>query len=803
MHSSSSSPLKGALTMSPRIRKRPSAHLEVSTIGSCSSVVSLDEMAELEDSIAGLHRKPSSDEFSRIVNEISTHRRMNADVRNRRSHQSFASSDDGRSGHSRISSFDGDVSTLSAVNIPPCCCGQPECEVSRRVLQQIHDMESDLQLSAEIGQALLQRQDAIVHRSQQEAEEHAHQRDQLLARLTQTIKETQVLQRQLSQATFNLEAADQSHHALLSELDEVRHQLKQTKMHRIKASSLEAKLERVQTELEDTRVELANERRRFASAEAKQKQVVARRCEELRARWDGERSRMAQAQQAASQAKANIWDAVRARLAAKQGASESAAGASEEDEADPDPFSDDALREIMNEHEALRHENEHLQTLLRSMNDEMAELREMSEGPGPLVGVSLEADIDSSPMPWHASEPRERERRVVSDSSRSEAPSEDMTRRSDGLSEGTAITTPSTSSRAHMDDDVLSYDTGSIVAYGSERDFDTPMEQRTALLSTFLEAASSTYSKLQKADIDSLTARLQRQKLAGDVGHLSRTTVQANVRDLEGWREHFRKALDKEARRGVPTDSSLVSRRDFFTLLKLQRDILLEIARLRRCINEVHLNPGAAAKLLHEHLGANTLPANRSWISRMLTGVLSTESSSSASSTAASSAAPAAAMSTPSSATPDTSKAPVTSTTVQDSAFVRFVGNEAAPMAVPRSGSSRPSAAPPTRMMPRSRASALSSSVAVHAHGAYANTKSGVLKTKASQPALIELAATSSGAPNPSPNMVMPWKEPTLRTRARGLSDSSIHSTFLDHGAANDSVVDRVITSNTLTLASE
>ena len=99
----SSSPIKGAsATSSPRVRKRPSAYLEVSTIGSCPSVVSLDEMAELEDSVASLRRKPSNDEFSRIVSEISMHRRMNTSLRSRRSHQSLASSDDGRSGHSRV-----------------------------------------------------------------------------------------------------------------------------------------------------------------------------------------------------------------------------------------------------------------------------------------------------------------------------------------------------------------------------------------------------------------------------------------------------------------------------------------------------------------------------------------------------------------------------------------------------------------------------------------------------------------------------------------------------------------------------
>ena len=612
-------------------------------------------------------------------------------------------------------------------------------------------MESDLQLSAEIGQALLQRQDTIVHRSQQEAEEHAQQRDQLLARLSQTIKETQVLERQLSQANFNLEAADQSQHALLSELDEVRHQLKQLKMHRAKSSHLDAKLERAHNELEDMRAELAKERRRYAAAEAKHKQVISQRCDELQSRWNEEHERLS------CPTEPRAWDQIRAHLASKDAETK-----------ETDWLSDDTLRAMMEEHETIRRENEHLQALLRTTNDEVAELREMSEGPGPLVGVSLETDLGAQDR-------------------RSDAPSDD-TRPSDcGMSEGTGITTPSTSSYAHFDEDTMSYDTGSLHRFDSDRHLPvSQIEHRTAMLSSFIETASNTFTKIQKADIDSLASRLQRQKLAGDVGHLSRTTVQSSVRDIEEWRDHFRKAVDKEARRGVPQDSSLVSRRDFFALLKLQRESLLELARLRQCINEVHLHPSAAAKLLHEHLGAHTISTNRSWISRMFTGVLSSEPG------PAPAEAPAATAASPMS---------------NETSFVRIAGAESAPMAVPRNmPTSRLNGAPPSRVMPRSRAAALSTSVAVHAHGAY--NKPGMLKTKASQPALMEAAistkrATSGAHGDTSMVAPPPWQEHSLRPRTRGLSDSSIHSTFLEHGATSDNVVDRVITPHTLTLSTD
>ena len=355
------------------------------------------------------------------------------------------------------------------------------------------------------------------------------------------------------------------------------------------------------------------------------------------------------------------------------------------------------------------------------------------------------------------------------------------------MSEGTGITTPSTSSYAHFDEDAMSYDTGSLHRFDSDRHLPVShIEHRTAMLSSFIETASNTFTKIQKADIDSLASRLQRQKLAGDVGHLSRTTVQSSVRDIEEWRDHFRKAVDKEARRGVPQDSSLVSRRDFFALLKLQRESLLELARLRQCINEVHLHPSAAAKLLHEHLGAHTINTNRSWISRMFTGVLSSE---------------------PGPAPVEAPASTAASPASNETSFVRIAGAESAPMAVPRNvPMSRLNGAPPSRVMPRSRAAALSTSVAVHAHGAY--TKPGMLKTKASQPALMEAAistkrATSGAHGDASMVAPPPWQEHSLRPRTRGLSDSSIHSTFLEHGATSDNVVDRVITPHTLTLSTD
>lgn len=736
-----------------------------------SGVVSVDDLAEIEDSLASIQHKPSTGEFSWLVNEISLHRRKSASNAqlHKRSCQSLVSSNGDRS-HSRMSSVD-DESVLSAVAVRPCCCGQPECETGRRVALQLRDMESDLQLSAEIGQALLQRQDAIVHRSQQEAEEHALQRDQLLARLSQSIRENQALERKVAQLTFNLEAADQSHHALLAELESVRHQLKKAKMQRTKSAGLDAKLLRATNELEDARAELAAERRRYSASEARAKQLLARQCSELRARVNEERERVseererADAERARSDKAATAWDAVQALIASDR--------ASEDER-----VSQETLRVLSGEHEALRSENEQLRALFDAANDEISELRELAECVPVPRQESLAADLGDVLVPGtpHPDSPFACVGAVPEDgldSSRSDVPP-----RSDETHETrTAITTPSTSSRAFFDD-AASWDTNSLRGtMGSEAD--GSFETRTAMLSSLVDYASRTLAKLSAADIDTLTGRLQRQKLAGDVAHLSRTTVQASVRDVEGLREHFRRVLDREARQGTaPADGSLVTRRDFFAVLKLMREALLEIARLRRCINEVHLSPNQAARLLHEHLGANT--AKASWFTRMFTGVLGDGASSSAVPTV-----PAAA--------PSHEQAP------SESGFVGLMGVPTV-RAQPVPERRRGAGAPPSRVVSRASPAVMSTSVAVHVRGSQTAAAMArgpsALKPKASQPSL---AAASRVAESRPPALRDAAPEVRPMRRARGLSDSSIHSTFLEH----DEAVDRVITPATLTLEAD
>lgn len=274
------------------------------------------------------------------------------------------------------------------------------------------------------------------------------------------------------------------------------------------------------------------------------------------------------------------------------------------------------------------------------------------------------------------------------------------------------------------------------------------------------------------------------------------------MRDIEGLREHFRRQVDREGRDGRmglrdTADISLVTRRDFFALVKLLREMLLALARLRRAVNEVHLNPSNAATILHEQLDASMDYAPKgSWITRILTGALS------------SSDTPSSSPQTPAPGVP------------QESAFTRILGSTPSTPTQPAPlPGGRRARALPIHMVPRASA-AKPTSIAVQACGSQVPTsgshfpQSGLhgFPTRSS-------ALARSSRPRDAPEFARPMRIPeedpmrlrygdvydptrSLRPRTRGLSDSSIHSTYLEHGE-RDAPVDRVITAESLAVAPE
>ncbi|GAA5864602.1 hypothetical protein JCM1840_002165 [Sporobolomyces johnsonii] len=132
------------------------------------------------------------------------------------------------------------------------------------------------------------------------------------------------------------------------------------------------------------------------------------------------------------------------------------------------------------------------------------------------------------------------------------------------------------------------------------------IEQRTLALGQLIEHVAKLLGRLQGADIATQEKRLKKQNLpGGDVKHLAQANLRDLVTDIDSMRNHFRRVLEqeraslaKEAPASPHTSTeSLVSRRDFVSLVKLLRDLLFEASRLRSLVNRVHLEPVLASQL--------------------------------------------------------------------------------------------------------------------------------------------------------------------------------------------------------------
>lgn len=112
-----------------------------------------------------------------------------------------------------------------------------------------------------------------------------------------------------------------------------------------------------------------------------------------------------------------------------------------------------------------------------------------------------------------------------------------------------------------------------------------------SVLSSVLERASSLLHRLVVSDALTLTNRLKRQHLAGDVSHLSRSTVNSIVSEATLLRTNFRSLLE---------DDKIViacTRKDLRALFNFLKDAFNELGDLRVTLNDIILDPSLAPKI--------------------------------------------------------------------------------------------------------------------------------------------------------------------------------------------------------------
>ena len=112
-----------------------------------------------------------------------------------------------------------------------------------------------------------------------------------------------------------------------------------------------------------------------------------------------------------------------------------------------------------------------------------------------------------------------------------------------------------------------------------------------SVLSSVLERASSLLHRLILSDALTLTSRLKRQHLAGDVSHLSRSTVNSIVSEAALLRSNFRSLLEDDKIITVCT------RKDLRALFNFLKDAFNELGEMRVMLNDVVLDPSLAPKI--------------------------------------------------------------------------------------------------------------------------------------------------------------------------------------------------------------
>lgn len=92
-------------------------------------------------------------------------------------------------------------------------------------------------------------------------------------------------------------------------------------------------------------------------------------------------------------------------------------------------------------------------------------------------------------------------------------------------------------------------------------------------------------TRLRSADVPTLTKRLRKQHLPGDVGHLSQSTMKTLLAEVNDLRSQFR------------ADDMHVSRKEFILLVKLLKDVFADLIEMQGIINDVTINPAVAKEM--------------------------------------------------------------------------------------------------------------------------------------------------------------------------------------------------------------
>jgi hypothetical protein len=111
-------------------------------------------------------------------------------------------------------------------------------------------------------------------------------------------------------------------------------------------------------------------------------------------------------------------------------------------------------------------------------------------------------------------------------------------------------------------------------------------------LGILFDQVQQLFNRIAQADARTLTTRLKRQNILGaDVGYLSHSTVDGIIAEVANLRVIFRAALEDDK------FTTICTRHDLRALLRFLKDIFRELGALRTTLNDIVLDPSIAPKV--------------------------------------------------------------------------------------------------------------------------------------------------------------------------------------------------------------
>ncbi|KII94595.1 hypothetical protein PLICRDRAFT_47624 [Plicaturopsis crispa FD-325 SS-3] len=535
-----------------------------------------------------------------------------------------------------------------------CCCGREDCENTRNWLSFKGKLESRLILSAEVGQALLQRHEAYVRQHERPRKsrrssktdnpdtEQPTTEDTIDSRVAQLTAENAVLEKRLNQALLNNEVADSNSKQVHQELEEAREAVSRLTAHHARSVGWDTRLMAALQEKEDMQQERDSESQRARLAESR---IVALReranklqAEVRRLQEDLEQRRLHRLETSES-----IIQDARARIEKLQDATQRGRAFVTED-----PEVTKVLEDLVSDNETLKRDNAELQSLLSSSRDDVRALQEeveeqraslpyqMPETPRHrqfFTGSTLLKESPSHRRRPSSVEPRfrraapltpETDRRPLSPESFSPSdatfvsfgqpqyryPHTDFDIEDDAQEASTGEKPKShktlylltRSTGVQTDGWLYSSSSPMPSTFGAHMSSPSPhdalsetsslVDGHSSHMSIIVERVVALLNRITQADALTLTNRLKRQHLKGaDVGHLSRNTITSICTEAASLRTQFRSLLEDDKA------SITTTRKDLRGLFKLFRDLFMELGQLRVTLNDVILDPTIAPKV--------------------------------------------------------------------------------------------------------------------------------------------------------------------------------------------------------------